>query len=181
MKKMLALVLALGFALAYSGTYNKSIKGNIGQSIPLFGSQPNGVPSMSATVNLDTSEIDTSYYFYDLIDKPTTSHTDTVGWVHFSVKDSTGSDSAAARVVWWGNSRSDGLGVWSQIDSVTKGPTGSATVYAAATPTAVINSKGYMAIRFTLSNPLHFAVAQKCVVKDIVFNRRPRLGLVVGQ
>lgn len=176
MKKQFLIVLFALVALGHSApTYSKALKGNIGQSLPLFGTSSSREPQQSSLIYLDTMEVDTSYFFYDLIDKPVVSLTDTVGFVSFAVKDSVGTDSAAARVVWWGNSRSDGKGTWSLIDSVTKGPTGSATTYAAATPTPVVNSKGYAAIMFTLRNPLLTAVAQKCVVKDVMLNRRPRL------
>jgi hypothetical protein len=177
MKNLLFLLAAIAMAsLGHSApTYSKIIKGNIGQSLPLFGSSSSTQPAASSLIYLDTSEVDTAYYFYDLIDKPVVSLTDTVGWVSFAVKDSVGTDSAAAKVVWYGNNRSDGLGIWTAIDSVTKGPTASASSYAAVAPAAVVNSKGYAALMFTLVNPLHAAVAQKCVVKDTRLNRRARL------
>ena len=180
MKKILFLLFAFAVLANSAPVYNKTIKGNIGQSIALFGAQRNTVPVMGATVNLDTSEIDTSYYFYDLIDKPTTSHTDTIGWVHFAHKDSTGSDSDRVRIIWYGNSRSDGLGVWSKIDTVTASGSG-VTSFTAATPTAVVNSKGYMALMFTIGNPSNSAVALKSAAKDVVLNRPPRIGQLVGQ
>lgn len=175
MKKILALVFAAALLGHSAPTYSKVLKGNIGQSLPLFGSTSSTQPAASSTINLDTSEIDTSYFFYDLTDKPMLAVVDTVGFVSFAVKDSVGTDSAAAKVIWYGNTRADGLGIWNAIDSVTKGPTASASAYAQATSTPVVNSVGYMAIMFTLTNPLHFAVAQKCTVKDTRFNRRARI------
>jgi hypothetical protein len=170
MKKILVALFAFASLAGAAPTKSQSPKGNIGQSIALFGAQRNAVPVMGAVVNLDTSEIDTSYFFYDLTDKPVTGALDTVGWLHFAHKDSTGSDSDRVRVIWYGNSRADGGGLWTKIDSVTA--SGNAiTTFTAATPTAVINSKGYMALMFTVGNPSNSAVALKSVAKDIVLNR----------
>lgn len=177
MKKLLLVILALG-PLVFGGTYNKSIKGNIGQSIPLFGAQPNTIPVMGAQVNLDTMEADTGYYFYDLIDKPVIGTSDTVGQVHFTCKDSTGTDSVGVRVEWQGNMREDGNGTWASIDTVRLNINTSSNVYTNATPTAVINSKSYMALRFIVKNMKNGSVAQKSVCKDFVLNRRPRMALI---
>lgn len=176
MKKVLFLL--LGLALYIQGAPNsitQLIEGNKGQSIPLFGSQRNTAPNRDAIVNLDTSEIDTSYYGYNLLDKPILGNLDTVGFVHFDFKDSTGSDSARVRVIWYGNSRPDGLGTWSKIDSVTAAAA-SASSYAASTPTAVVNSKRYQALMFTIGNPSNSAVGLKSVAKNIVLNRSARIG-----
>ena len=159
---------------------SKALSGNIGQSLPLFGAQRNTIPVMGAAVNLDTSELDTSYYFYELINKPTTGVLDTIGFLHFSYKDSTGSDSTRVKVIWYGNSRADGLGVWAKIDSINQ--QGNAiTTYTAVAPTAVINSKGYMALMFTIGNLSNSAVGLKSVAKDIVLNRRQRIGTLYQQ
>lgn len=169
----------LGTASAANLGPSDILNQNKGQSIPLFGSSPNSAPSPDAVVNLDTSEIDTSYYFYRLVEKPVASNIDTVGFVHFSAKDSTGTDSCRVRIIWYGNSRTDGRAIWTKIDSVTYSASGSAAgSYAAGTPTPVVNSKGYMAIMFTVGNPSNSAVALKSVSKNIVLNRRARLGWV---
>jgi hypothetical protein len=171
---------AFGFLLALASAAlaavpSNIIVGNLGQSLPLFGTKRDSLPSMRA-VNLDTSEIDTSYYFYRLVDKPTTGSLDTIGFLHFAAKDSVGTDSCRVRVIWYGTTRNDGLGLWSKIDSVTYSATSTAaSAYAAATPTPVINSKGYMALMFTVGNPSNSAVGLKSVAKDIVLNRRIRL------
>lgn len=179
MKKMFAfLILALFTLSAHAApVLSKAIKGNIGQNLPLFGAQRNTAPVMGAVVNLDTSETDTSYYFYELIDKPITGSLDTIGLVHFAYKDSTGSDSTRVKVIWWGNPRADGLGVWSKIDSLNV-VAGATTTYTAATPAPVVNSKGYMALMFTINNLSNSAVGLKSAAKDLVLNRRARLGYV---
>jgi hypothetical protein len=176
MKNIFALFAFVLVSLGYSAaTYSKAIQGNEGQNIPIFGSSSSTIPTPGSIINLDTSEVDTAYYFYDLLGKPVVSLTDTVGFISLAVKDSTGTDSAAARIVWYGNNRADGKGTWVLIDSVTKGPTASASSYANMTQTPVINSLGYMALMFVLKNPLHASVAQKCTVKDAYFSRRQRL------
>ena len=178
MKKILTLVFAFALGAQAAPILGKQLQGNLGQSLPLFGSQRNTAPSMSAVVNLDTSEIDTSYYFYELIAKPVISIVDTIGWVHFAGKDSTGTDSCRVRLIWYGNPRADGLGIWAKIDSVTYSASGTpASSYASGTPTAVVNSKGYQALMFTVSNPSTSAVGLKSAAKDIVFNRSKR-GLI---
>lgn len=170
MKKILALLFAFAALAGAAPIKSQALKGNIGQSLPLFGAQRNTIPVMGAVVNLDTSEIDTSYFFYELTDKPSTGVLDTVGWVHFAHKDSTGSDSDRVRVTWYGNSRADGNGLWTQID--TMNVSGNAiTSFTAVTPKPVINSKGYMALMFTIQNPSTSAVALKSAAKDIVLNR----------
>jgi hypothetical protein len=174
--KAFGFLLTLASAALAAPLPSNIIVGNLGQSLPLFGAQRNTSPLVSAVVNLDTSEIDTSYFFYRLVDKPTTGSLDTVGFLHFAAKDSVGTDSCRVRIIWYGNSRNDGLGLWSKIDSVTYSATSTAaSSYAAATPTPVINSKGYMALMFTVGNPSNSAVALKSVAKDIVLNRRLRL------
>lgn len=176
MKKFLFIL--LGLALYIHGapaSMSQLIEDNKGQSVPLFGSQRNTAPSMNAIVNLDTSEIDTSYYGYNLIGKPILGNLDTLGFLHFDFKDSTGTDSARVRVIWYGNSRPDGQGTWNKIDSVTASAA-SASAYASATPTAVVNSKGYQAFMFTIGNPSNSAVGLKSVAKNIVVNRRARIG-----
>lgn len=175
MNKFLILLLAFAGISQAAPTHSLLIDGNKGQAFPLFGATSSTQPNAKSLIYLDTSEVDTAYYFYDLIGKPIISITDTIGFVSLAVKDSTGTDSAAAKIVWYGNTRSDGLGIWNAIDSVTKGPTASASTYSQMASTPVINSKGYAAIMFTLVNPLHAAVAQKCVVKDPMFNRRARI------
>ena len=153
------------------------IEGNKGQAIPLFGSARSGEPKMTAEINLDTSEIDTSKYFYQLVEKPTTGVLDTIGFVHFAYKDSTGSDSTRVRVIWYGNPQPDGLGVWSKIDSINQ--QGNAiTSFTAATPKAVINSLGYSAIMFTIGNPSNSAVGLKSTAKGVVLTRKKRLGSI---
>lgn len=175
MKKILFLLIGLALSAQAAPVQSHLIRGNIGQSIPLFGSQRNGEPSMSAVVNLDTSEIDTSKYFYELIDKPILGNLDTVGFVHFAYKDSTGSDSTRVKVIWYGNPRADGLGVWSKIDSLNV-VAGATTTYTAATPAAVVNSKRYAAIMFSIGNLSNSAVGLKSVAKDVVLNRSARIG-----
>lgn len=181
-KQLIAVLFLLGLVAGVHAAPTASanlLKGNVGQSIPLFGAQRNTAPVMGAVVNLDTSEIDTSYYFYPLVDKSVLSQTDTVGFVHFAGKDSTGTDSCRVRVIWYGNSRADGLGIWSKIDSVTYSASGTpASSYAAGTPTPVVNSKGYMALMFTVGNPSNSNVALKSAAKDIVLNRRSRIGTI---
>lgn len=178
MKKILALVFALAMGAHSAPVLGKQLGDNKGQSLALFGAQRNTAPVMGAAVNLDTAEIDTSYYFYELISKPVISFVDTVGWIHFTGKDSTGTDSCRVRLIWYGNSRADGQGIWAKIDSVTYSASGSAaSAYASGTPTAVVNSKGYQALMFTVSNPSTSAVALKSAAKDIVLNR-PKRGLV---
>jgi hypothetical protein len=178
MKKILFIL--LGLALYISGAPNSMtqiIEDNKGQSVALFGSQRNTAPSMNAVVNLDTSEIDTSYYGYNMIDKPIIGNLDTLGFLHFDYKDSTGTDSCRVRVIWYGNSRPDGQGIWNKIDSVTASASGAAaSSYQSATPTAVVNSKRYMAFMFTIGNPSNSAVGLKSVAKNIVLNRAARIG-----
>ena len=179
MKKMFAfLVLALSILTVDAApVLSKALQGNIGQSLPLFGAQRNTIPVMGAVVNLDTSERDTSYYFYELINKPTTGVLDTIGFVHFAYKDSTGSDSVRVRLIWYGNPQADGQGVWSKIDSINQ--QGNAiTSYTAVTPTAVINSKGYMALMFSIENISNSAVGLKSAAKGVVLNRRQRIGSI---
>jgi hypothetical protein len=176
MKPILLFLLALAASVqAASPVISHLMRDNVGQSIPLFGATRSGEPKMSAEVNLDTSEIDTSKYFYQLLDKPATGVLDTIGFVHFAYKDSTGSDSTRVRVIWYGNPQPDGLGVWSKIDSINQ--QGNAiTSYTAATPKAVINSLGYQAIMFTIGNPSNSAVGLKSTAKGVVLNRRARIG-----
>ena len=119
MKKILFLLVGLALSAQAAPTLSHLIRGNVGQSVPLFGAQRNGEPSPASIVNLDTSEIDTSKYFYQLLEKPIVGAVDTVGFVHFAFKDSSGTDSARVRIIWYGNARADGLGLWSKIDSVT--------------------------------------------------------------
>lgn len=175
MKKVLFLLLGLAFAHGAPNSITQLIEDNKGQSIPLFGSLRNTVPNRDAIVNLDTSEIDTSYYGYNLLSKPIIGNTDTLGFLHFDFKDSTGSDSARVRVIWYGNSRPDGLGTWNKIDSVTASAA-TASSYASVAPAVVVNSKSYMAVMFTIGNPSNSAVALKSVAKNIVLNRRARIG-----
>ena len=176
MKKILFILLALAlYTIGAPISISQMIEDNKGQSIPLFGSQRNTAPNVNAVVNLDTSEIDTSYYGYNLIEKPILGNTDTLGFLHFDFKDSVGSDSARVRVIWYGNSRPDGLGTWVKIDSVTAAAA-TASNYAAATPTAVVNARRYSAFMFTIGNPSTSAVGLKSVAKNIVLNRAPRLG-----
>ena len=175
MKKFAFLLLGLALGVQAAPIASKLISGNVGQSIPLFGSQRNGEPTQSAIVNLDTSEIDTSKYFYTLIDKPILGNLDTIGFVHFAYKDSTGSDSTRVKVIWYGNARADGGGLWSKIDSLNV-VAGATTTYTAATPAAVVNSKRYSAIMFSIGNLSNSAVGLKSVAKDIVLNRGARIG-----
>lgn len=169
MKKILVALFALASLAGAAPLKSQALKGNFGHSFPLFGAQPNAAPVMGATVNLDTSEIDTGYFYFDLTDKPVSGVLDTVGWLHFSHKDSTGSDSDRVRVIWYGNSRADGGATWTKIDSVTASGSG-VTTFTAATPTAVINSKGYMALMFTVGNPSNSAVALKSAGRNFVLN-----------
>ena len=172
MKTAFALILSL-VALGAAQLPSKVIQGNMGQSVLLFGSAPNGEPLQGSLVNLDTSEIDTSKYFYELIDKPVGSATDTViGYVHFRCKDSTGTDSIGVRLAWDANSRLDGKGTWTAIDSVTLSGTGSS--YLNATPTMVYNNKAYMALRFRVKNIKVSAVGLKPTCRDFVHNRQRR-------
>lgn len=179
MKKLFAILTlaTLASTAEAAPVLSKAIKGNIGQSLPLFGAQRNTIPVMGAVVNLDTSERDTSYYFYELIDKPATGVLDTIGFVHFAYKDSAGSDSARVRLIWYGNPQADGQGIWTKIDSINQ--QGNAiTSYTAVTPAAVINSKGYMALMFTVENISNSAVGLKSAAKGIVLNRRQRIGSI---
>lgn len=175
MKKTLFLLLGLALSAQAAPVASKLLSGNIGQSIPLFGSQRNGEPTQSAVVNLDTSEIDTSKYFYTLVDKPILGALDTIGFVHFAYKDSAGSDSTRVKLIWYGNPRPDGQGIWTKIDSVNV-VAGAITTYTAATPTPVVNSKRYAAIMFSIGNLSNSAVGLKSVAKDIVLNRAARIG-----
>lgn len=173
MKKIITILLSLA-AMGYAQTAKgKQLQDNIGQSLFLFGSAPNGIPSPDALVNLDTAEIDTSYYWYELVDKPINAIADTVGQVHFRCKDSTGTDSMGVRINWDGNSRADGKGLWALMDSVTL-LGASASSYVNGTPTAVVNSLGYMAIRFRIKNIKVSAVGLKSTCRDVVLNRRKR-------
>lgn len=178
MKTILMFLLAF-VASAHSAApvLSHLIRGNNGQSIPLFGAARSGEPVMGSEINLDTSEIDTSKYFYQLVDKPATGVLDTIGFVHFAYKDSTGTDSVRVRVIWYGNPQPDGKGVWSKIDSINQQGT-SITSFTAATPKAVINSLGYAAIMFTIGNPSNSAVALKSTAKGVVLNRRQRIGSI---
>jgi hypothetical protein len=182
MKNVITFLLVFAGLASAKPVPSRLIIGNMGQSLPLFSAQPNAVPVMGAVLNLDTSEIDTGYYFYQLLDKPITGSVDTVGYLHFAAKDSSGTDSARVRVIWYGNSRVDGLGIWTKIDSVTYSATSTAaSAWAAGTPTPVVNSKAYSAFMFTVGNPSNSAVALKSAAKDIVLNRRERLMAVVPQ
>lgn len=174
------LLILLGLAAtsqAAAPVASNLISGNKGQAIPLFGSSRSSEPKMTAEINLDTSEIDTSKYFYQLVDKPATGVLDTIGFVHFAYKDSAGSDSTRVRVIWYGNPQPDGLGVWSKIDSINQ--QGNAiTSFTAATPKAVINSLGYSAIMFTIGNPSNSAVGLKSTAKGVVLTRKQRIGSI---
>lgn len=177
MKNIIVLIAFVLVSFGHSApVYSKALQDNVGQALPLFGAQRNTIPTIGTAVNLDTSEIDTSYYTYDLIGKPVVSLTDTVGWLHYAYKDSTGTDSCRVRIIWYGNSRPDGLGIWSKIDSITASATSTAaSSYQAATPTAVVNSKGYSALMFTIGNPSNSAVGLKSAAKDVILNRRERI------
>jgi hypothetical protein len=178
MKNILLFLLAfVAYSQAAAPVASDLIRGNIGQSIPLFGSSRSGEPKMGAEVFLDTSERDTSKYFYRLVDKPATGVLDTIGFVHFAYKDSTGSDSTRVKVIWYGNPQPDGLGVWSKIDSINQ--QGNAiTTYTAVTPKAVINANAYMALMFTIENLSNSNVALKSAAKGVVLNRRQRIGSI---
>jgi hypothetical protein len=173
MKNVLIILLSLAALGQAQTTKSKQLLGNIGQTLYLFGSQPNGEPGPDAQVNLDTSEIDTSKYFYELIDRPISGLGDSiVGYVHFRCKDSTGTDSLGVRLWWDGNSRADGRGTWATIDSVSLLGTGSS--YLNATPTAISNAKTYMALRFRVKNTKVSAVGLKPTCRDFVLNRARR-------
>jgi hypothetical protein len=171
MKTIIVLALAL-FSLGLAQTKSKAIAGNVGQSIPLFGSAPNGEPLPSSQVNLDTSELDTSKYFYELIDKPINSTTDTLGHVSFECKDSTGTDSIGVRLRWYFNTSPNGTANWRVADSVTITGTGSSYLNATATP--IVNALGYMAIKFEVKNIKVSAVGLKPTCRNFLLDRRKR-------
>lgn len=179
MKKILILLLGVAAITQAATVVSPIIDGNKGQSIPLFGPSPNGEPIMGKYVYLDTMEVDTSKYVYRLTDKPVWAIVDTIGYVHFACKDSTGTDTLAIKLKWQGNALADGSGVWANIDSVTLkdlGASGNAAqgVLTNATATPVVNSKAYMSIRFMFTNILGSNANRKSACLAPVLNRHPR-------
>lgn len=157
------------------------LRENVATSIPLLGATPNDEPVRWNWISMDALENDTSRYYYRILDRPIRSATDTIGFVHFACKDFAGTDTVAVKLKWQGNAFADGsLGVWADMDSVTikdLGAFGNAAngVLTNATPTPVVNSKAYAAIRFILINPLPTNATEKAACKAPELNTRPRL------
>lgn len=164
MKKMiLFLTLALGFAFGAT-------------EVKLIGNEKGSIPVMrqlaKTDVVIDTSEVDTSTVYFNLIDDPFTHYGDTLGQVFMRCDDSAGTDTVGGRLIWEGNPRTDGKQLWERIDSVAiLAGTGVETL----TSKAVVNAKRFMSIRFLLRNQLLPAAGKKTVCRDITLNLQRRL------
>lgn len=183
MKKTIFAILTLGlvsFGTAAPPTLSKILSENKGQSLPLIPSSTSTTPEIGKWIFLDSNEVDTSTYFYSLVDKPIYSVVDTVGVIHFACKDSTGTDTLAVALFWDGNPQADGKGVWTTIASDTLQNLAAASnaahgVLTAVTPKMVINTVGYMALRFRFKNVAGSNAARKAACNTPVLNRHQRV------
>jgi hypothetical protein len=182
MKKILILLFCLAaFAKATVPYPDRDFTG--GKSIGLLGATPGAEPAPIEWISMDALENDTSKYHYQLLNKPVVTFNDTIGFVHFACKDFAGTDTLAVKLKWQGNSRADGASVWANMDSVTLkdlAANGNAAygVLTNATPTAVVNSKGYAAIRFILTNILPTNATQKAACQTPILNIPLRVGAI---
>lgn len=137
-------------------------------------------------IHLDTTEIDTGYVLFHVLNSPIYAINDTLGVFSFTCKDSTGADTTNVIGKWTASPRCDGKGVFENLDSVTyKGAT--SAVAEAGTPISssytnkrayVVNTGGFCSYRFYLRNPLTGGSgARKATCKDAVFIERRRGGV----
>lgn len=145
--------------------------------IPLPGNKGASIPVLNRTdadVNLDTSEIDTSARWFNVIDREIRTFTDTIGRVFMRCDDSSGTDSVGGRLIWQGNPHPQGKAVWTAMDSVSI-----AVASGAETQTSglVVNSSRYSLIRFILRNQLApgGSAAEKSVCRNVRLNISPYL------
>lgn len=165
MKNMiLALLFVVAGAFAWTGD-RIYMKENIGKSQPIHN-------KTNADVVIDTAEADTSDIYFDLTDLPRMSVLgDTVGIAWMRCDDSSGTDSVAGRLIWHGNPKPDGSALWEKIDSVSIAVASGAETQ---TKKAVVNTQGYMALRFVLYNQLAPAAGKKTTCRDLILDRPRR-------
>lgn len=122
-------------------------------------------------IHLDTTEIDTGYIYFNVLGKPIVrSYSDTVGTMSFSVKDSTGTDTAAIRLYAYGNLRPDGRGTWFKVDSLDCKDLTTAELTGYKTCSKPILSTGNFALlAFRARNYLATSANRKSTIKDAVF------------
>lgn len=138
---------------------------------PTGGGKPYLIP-------IDTNAVDTGLVHFDVLSGQIISITDTLGSASFTCKDFSGTDTIALVLKWQGNTRTDGKGVWRNIDSLELKDLGASGAAAQGvyrdTSKAVVNTGGYARLRFLLRNKLGSNANRKAVCKDAELIRRKR-------
>lgn len=185
---ILIIILGLGAAIAAPfSNYPASVANpqvlyldNIGIDIPALRETLDSGKGNPYSIVLDTLETDTGYVEFNLLRKPIFTHTDTLGTLSFTCKDSTGTDTLAIIGKWMGNPRCDGKGKWDNVDSTELkdlGASGNAAQGVYTTKRAyVVNTGGFCLYRFFLRNKLNANANRKSTCKDVIFSSRPRAG-----
>ena len=169
MKTLLLLLITVG--LSFSATIQTTFQGNETQSNGLF------FTTRSTVINLDSSEVDTSQYIFNLSKLPKFGSPDTMGFAFMECKDSTGTDTVHVGVYWQWNSDPAGQATWQTGDSMTIN-TGTTTSTYAVRSKAVVNTNGWGAIRFYIKNQAAPNVAKKSACRYVQLNRKENAKVV---
>lgn len=151
--------------------------GNEGKAYPaLREALDSGTAKRPYLIHLDTTEIDTAYIRFNVLEKPVFSYADTLGTISFAVKDSTGTDTAAIRMYWYGNARPDGKGQWFKVDSLDCKDLTSTELSSYKTCSKVVTSTGgFSLLEFRARNYLASNANRKSTIKDAVFITKRRM------